>query len=311
MRLPGDIKKVEVQTECLLSPLAISNLPYKQATITEATLRAPAIRLISGCRPRTPLFIGFSENEPLLEQAVLSYIACGWPSIDIIIVDSTAALENNIINYDKFRRLYGVNILQTPGQLSFSQLQNFYIYTAKLQGWEYFFWTHMDIVVLNYPYPAPSLYQNVLSSLKNITAAKGADRYWAFGWYHYDYLSLVNVLAATIIGQWDIDIPYYHSDCDYYSRSRIYGFQIFDFDVGYMIDVDSILPNMQWQLLNGSHNSVLHNLRELGKEKKRNREIQPFWQEWGPAREIIVGAGRKVYKKKYGTDSCHLRIIPK
>jgi hypothetical protein len=305
-QVASDIERVLIQTECSLNPLSISNLPFKQAIVSEATLQAPAERQVSGCRPRTPLFIGFSENEPLLAQAVLSYIACGWPGSDIIIVDNTGTFDfdtNNesSLDYDQFRRQYGVNVLQTPAQLSFSQLQNFYIYTARLQGWQYFFWTHMDIVVLSYQHPSPSLYQRVISSLNNITD-EGSSSRWAFGWYHYDYLSLVNVLAANLIGQWDVDIPYYPSDCDYYTRSRQRGFQILDFRVGHLIDVGSTLSDTRQQLFNGSYNDVYNELLQLEKRKKNHRAGQSLWS---PMRKITIKAGRQVYKKKWGTDRCN------
>lgn len=311
-QLAGNIEKVVVHTDCWLKQLSISSLPFHRAIVTDATIQAPADRQTSGCRPRTPLFIGFSENEPLLAQAVLSYIACGWPGSDIVVVDNTGTFEIHMKNkssldYDQFRRQYGVNILQAPAQLSFSQLQNFYIYTARLQGWQYFFWTHMDVVVLSHPYPSPSFYQRVISSLENITAEDSTER-WAFGWYRYDYLSLVNVLAATSTGHWDIDIPYYTSDCDYYTRSRLRGFQILDFDVGHIIDVDSVLPNAPQKLFNGSYDDVYSELWRLEKRKKRVRGSQKFWQGWNSARLITIKAGRQVYKQKWGTDNCNPRI---
>jgi hypothetical protein len=147
----------------------------------------------------------------------------------------------------------------------------------------------------------------VISSLENITAEGTTDR-WAFGWYHYDYLSLVNVLAASLIGQWDVDIPYYNSDCDYYTRSRLHWFQIFDFKVGHIVDVDSILPNARQQLFNGSYDDVYGRLRQLEEQKKRKRASQRFWQRWDSARQITINAGRQVYKKKWGTDTCSPRI---
>jgi len=37
----------------------------------------------------TPLFIGFTRNWPILQQAVVSYITAGWPPEDIYVVDNT------------------------------------------------------------------------------------------------------------------------------------------------------------------------------------------------------------------------------
>ena len=273
--------------------------------MSEATLQASPERQVSGCRPRTPLFVGFTRNEPLLAQAVLSYIVGGRPGSDIIVVDNTIEFNKNAssLDHDKYRRQYGVNILQTPTQLSFSQLQNFFIFTARQQDWQYFFWTHMDIVVLSYQYPLPSLYQRVISSLENITST-GTTK-WAFGWYRYDPLSLVNVAAAEAIGPWDVNIPYYTSDCDYYRRARLHGFQITDFEVGHIIDVDSRLLDADQQLLHGSYHDVCKELLELGKQKKRQRQSSSFFLDrFEPGREVISQAGRKWYKQKWNSAKC-------
>lgn len=309
LQLASNVQKVSIDTECSGQPLSIANLPYKPAILSDVTMKPPIERQVLGCRPRTPLFIGFTENEPLLAQAVLSYIACGWPGSDIIVVDNTGSLmwENgNSLDYDTFRRQYGVNILQTPAQLSFSQLQNFYLYTAKIQGWRYFFWSHMDIVVLSHQYPTTSFYRRVISSLTNITAEESTNL-WAFGWYGYDKLSLVNVPAASLTGPWDMNIPYYYSDCDYYTRSRLRGFKIIDFEVGHIFDVSSVISDT-WQLFNGSYNDIREQLVKLQVQKKDQRATQKLWQGWNSARQIVNNGGKQVYEEKWGTRTCSPRI---
>ncbi|KAF3918831.1 hypothetical protein ABW20_dc0101050 [Dactylellina cionopaga] len=44
----------------------------------------------------TPLFIGFTRNWYLLEQAVVSYIASGWPPNQIIVIDNTGVMDSNV-----------------------------------------------------------------------------------------------------------------------------------------------------------------------------------------------------------------------
>lgn len=111
-------------------------------------------------RPRTPLFIPFTRNNTMLRQAVLSYIAAGWPRNDIVIIDNSGTMDANPLNdlspqnpfyldYSLFRQRYGVSILQTPTLLNFAQLQNFMLRQALARNWPYYFWSHMDIAILN------------------------------------------------------------------------------------------------------------------------------------------------------------------
>ncbi|KAL3422995.1 hypothetical protein PVAG01_04742 [Phlyctema vagabunda] len=108
----------------------------------------------------TPLFIGFTRNWRVLQQAVVSYIAAGWPAEDIFVVENTGVMDSNkhgrlslqnpfFLNHTRLD-LLGVNVLITPTLFTFAQLQNFYLWTAIQRGWESYFWGHMDIVVLGY-----------------------------------------------------------------------------------------------------------------------------------------------------------------
>ena len=109
---------------------------------------------------QTPLFVGFTRNWPQLLQCVVSYIAAGWPPEDIYVVENTGAMFANregkltlqnpfYLNHTQLAML-GVNVImvclssffklttvaltlaspstQTPTLLSFSQLQNFYLW---------------------------------------------------------------------------------------------------------------------------------------------------------------------------------------
>jgi hypothetical protein len=89
---------------------------------------------------KTPLFIGFTRNWRLLQQTVVSYITAGWPPEDIYIIENTGTMKSNelgllsiqnpfFLNHTRLH-LFGVNIVITPTLLSFSQLQNFYIWMA-------------------------------------------------------------------------------------------------------------------------------------------------------------------------------------
>jgi hypothetical protein len=122
----------------------------------------------------------------MLQQAILSYIAGGWPRNDIVIVDNTGTMDANsnhllsedspfFLDYDLFRRRYGVAILQTPTLLNFAQLQNFFLRTAVARNWPFYFWSHMDVAVLSAEDISPykSFYHRVIDLLDSV----GLDQY--------------------------------------------------------------------------------------------------------------------------------------
>jgi hypothetical protein len=122
----------------------------------------------------------------MLKQAVLSYIAGGWPRNDIVIVDNTGTMDANnkhiltesnpfFLDYDLFRRRYGVAILQTPTLLNFAQLQNFLLRTAVTRDWPFYFWSHMDVAVMSAEdiLPYKSFYHRVIDVLDTT----GLDQY--------------------------------------------------------------------------------------------------------------------------------------
>ncbi|THY21655.1 hypothetical protein D6D01_06557, partial [Aureobasidium pullulans] len=101
-------------------------------------------------RPRTPLFISFTRNNAMLLQTLHSYISSGWPASDIIVIDNSGTMDANPLC-----------LLSTsnPFYLDYKtlrELQNFYIRTAIAMDWQYFFWSHMDIVVLPTTLTCPS-----------------------------------------------------------------------------------------------------------------------------------------------------------
>jgi hypothetical protein len=108
----------------------------------------------------TPLLIGFARNWRILQQAVVSYIAAGWPPEDIYVVENTGVMDSNLrgllslqnpffLNHTRLE-LLGVNILVTPTLFTFAQLQNFYLWTAIQNEWPQYFWSHMDVLALSW-----------------------------------------------------------------------------------------------------------------------------------------------------------------
>ncbi|KAH7053357.1 hypothetical protein B0J12DRAFT_553284, partial [Macrophomina phaseolina] len=216
-------------------------------------------------RPRTPLLIPFTRNNDMLQQAVLGWIAAGWPREDIIIVDNTGTMNANnegllsndnpfFIDYPLYRTRYGVSILQAPALLNFAQLQNFFLRLALAESWPYFFWSHMDVGVLSDEAAVPykSFYARVLDVLDdstsphpnpNITWApsvagmRNTTGEWAIKFFEFDNLSLVNVAAWRHIGAWDTFVPYYNTDCDAYARILFHGYTKDEVSAGHIFDV--------------------------------------------------------------------------
>ena len=207
---------------------------------------------------RTPLFIGFTQNNDILIQAVTSYIAAGWPVEDIIVLDNSGTMDANsrgdlspqnpfFLDYNQLRNI-GVSVLQTSTLLTFAQLQNFYLRTAIAQEWPTFFWSHMDVVVLGDEHETPyrSFYRRVLDVVEQ---TDGPDD-WAVRFFNYDALTMVNVKAWRKIGQWDPFIPYYHADCDAYSRMDMHGYdrEATNVKAGTIFDVTSTLKDFEHRL---------------------------------------------------------------
>ncbi|KAF2402594.1 hypothetical protein EJ06DRAFT_457836, partial [Trichodelitschia bisporula] len=202
-------------------------------------------------RPRTPLFIPYTRNNTMLTQAVLSYIAAGWPRSDIVIVENTGTMDANprgqltpsnpfFLDHERFRKRYGVSILQTPTLLNFAQLQNFLLRIALARGWAYFFWSHMDIAVLSAEEftPYKSFYHRVIDLLDSVglPLLKPSPN-WATKFFDFDNLALINVSAWSRIGPWDVFVPYYNTDCDAYARAAMHGYGRDDVQAGYIFDV--------------------------------------------------------------------------
>lgn len=234
--LSKSVPKISAQSSTSLSPVLgdredagrLYYPPTRPSQLEPAVYNQPP-----ASRIRTPLFIGFTQTNDLLLQAVIAYIAAGWPPADMIVVDNSGTMDSNAkghlsrdnpfnLDYDRLRSRYGLSILQTPTLLSFAQLQNFYLRTAIAQEWPIYFWSHMDVVPLadETAMPYKPLYQRVL----DVTNAWPVHKYWALKWFSYDALTLVNVAAWRKIGNWDPFIPYYYADCDAYSRMVISGF---------------------------------------------------------------------------------------
>ncbi|KAK6330115.1 hypothetical protein TWF718_003543 [Orbilia javanica] len=347
--LPSSLEDTNVGDYYCLPPLnepRYPSVPSYNALPTE--LLTAAQDLISQT-PITPLFVPFTRNHLMIRQTILSYIAAGWPPSQIFIIDNSGTMDANLhgllsdtnpfhLNYTLYRSRYGVNIMRTPTLLSFAQLQNLMLFTAMAKGWSHYYWTHQDIAVLSDEDKRPykSLYENVLSSLislyptMNLTTAKRVGQRWGIVWYSFDWLTLVNVAAATEggVGAWDTFIPYYHTDCDYYERLRLMDFPILEKHVGEIYDLAEHITDPEYRFFGDEENGTevesarfkmlkmeLNMLMKAKAQSSRNTwqdelkggEGEPWTYDpkgFQTAWWDMASAGRAIFKKKWGTSAC-------
>ncbi|KAF3112354.1 hypothetical protein TWF103_003144 [Orbilia oligospora] len=332
-----------------MNELANPPIPYSYNIAPNAKNYSAPVKM-----PATPLFIPFTKNHKMLEQTVLSYIAVGWPRSDIVVIDNTGTMDanakgllspNNLfyLNYDLLRKRYGVSVLRTPTLLNFSQLQNFMISAAMSRGWAYFFWSHQDVIVVSREGndPFKGFYDNILESLTRLKATMGPeageDR-WVIAFYSYDWLTVVNVSPLALVGQWDVFIPYYATDCDWYHRAHMAGLKLLVEDVGLIFDMSASLTEPEKLLFGDGGDGIKPNSTKFQElivalEAKGRVGTGPdppdysdrfFWQTeimggWGEpwtynpdgltrAYKAMGSAGRIIFSAKWGLPeaSCEL-----
>ncbi|KAI0401809.1 hypothetical protein F4802DRAFT_578510 [Xylaria palmicola] len=244
----------------------------------------PSLHRDYGLSYMPPLFIGFTRQWPMLLQCVVSYITAGWPPESIYVVENTGVQNSNTegqlslqnpfyLNHTTLSRL-GVNVLQTPVLLTFSQMQNFFISTATSRHWPYYFYSHQDVLVMSFEDGADTIkrpgdrewffyddqekadimrpaaaghkgyrtiYENCLRELNHTLEN---EKRWAFRWFQYDHLTLVNRAALDAVGGWDSLMPYYGSDCDMNARLEMDGWTMRHRRVGIINDVSAVLEDL-------------------------------------------------------------------
>lgn len=211
-----------------------------------------------------PLLIGFTRAWPVLLQAVVSYLTAGWPADQIWIVDNTGASRANaagrltlqnplFLDHGLLRRL-GVRVLSTPVLMTFAQLQNYYTHLAHVHGWPWYFWSHMDVLVLSYeeglqgvtPAAGETGYKTVYElCLAELQLRRKESLRWSSVFFSYDHLTLVNREAYDDVGGWDVFIPYYMNDCDMHSRLMMRNWSQPEARAGIITDVSTVLDDLR------------------------------------------------------------------
>ncbi|KAB8296281.1 hypothetical protein EYC80_009054 [Monilinia laxa] len=223
-----DIPTQEVQKQQVFNPMIKDNFPLAMKARSAADLppippwnRPPTPHV----KEKTPLFIAFTRNWPLLQQTVVSWITSGWPAEDIYVIENTGTMKSNefgrlslqnpfFLNHTRLHML-GVNVIVTPTLYTFAQLQNFFLWTAIEKDLKTYFWSHMDIIPITFEDKTSAsnqyaghktIYQHAVEVLRSAQSpgpdpnASDDSRPWAMRFFAFDYLTLVNRAAFESIG---------------------------------------------------------------------------------------------------------------
>ncbi|KAF3161981.1 hypothetical protein TWF751_011121 [Orbilia oligospora] len=208
-------------------------------------------------------------------------------------------------------------------------------------------WPRSDIVVIDNTVsregndPFKGFYDNILESLTRLKATMGPeageDR-WVIAFYSYDWLTVVNVSPLALVGQWDVFIPYYATDCDWYHRAHMAGLKLLVEDVGLIFDMSASLTGPEKLLFGDGGDGIKPNSTKFQElivalEAKGRVGTGPdppdypdrfFWQTeimggWGEpwtynpdgltrAYKAMGSAGRIIFSAKWGLPeaSCEL-----
>ncbi len=193
--------------------------------------------------------------------------------------------------------MLGVTHIRTPTLLTFAQLQNFMASTAIDRGLGYYFWSHMDVIILpdyfSESFPPPQRFDSSpLSALSLSLRSEGVDYSdfygtvlrilndtlsspdrWAVRFFAFDWLTLVNVETFVEAGGFDTLIPYYTTDCDFYGRLQMAGYELDTVYAGFIFD--SAFPVADLTLLFFSSLGVerIHQVGDCESEKRRYKRL--------------------------------------
>ena len=230
---PTNIKHEDKPTPVYkhLTTSTASSTPIKENFPLAARAKSPADlpQIPSWNKPpsvhvpeKTPLFIGFTRNWPLLQQCIVGYITAGWPPEDIYVVENTGTFDANAqgrltlqnpfyLDYHRLTHIFGINVITTPTLLTFAQLQNWYLSEALNRGYPHYFWSHMDVLPQSDETRSPykSLYMRCVDTIRESSdpqfwVGQGhKPGRWALRYFSYDWLTLMNTTAMVEVGGWD------------------------------------------------------------------------------------------------------------
>lgn len=175
------------------------------------------IVISSGRRPRSRqplermrflLGIPVVSRIDLLRRALESARAV-WPHT-VVIDNSVTGLSPNV---------WPVHVLRAPVPLSFAQTMNWLGRLATERDCDALLFMHDD---------AEACGDTAERLVAIIDEAERIQRRWGVAFTRYDCLAAFSTRMIREVGEWDTVLPQYFSDCDYYRRVRLAGFELIE-----------------------------------------------------------------------------------
>jgi len=111
------------------------------------------------------------------------------------------------------------DVLRPPVPLSCSQTFNWIMRLTRERGHKICIWMHNDAEA------GPGVAQGLLDFARKSTAD---SRKWGVLFTHYDTMCALNTDLIDVVGEWDVNLPQYATDNDYYRRVRLAGWECID-----------------------------------------------------------------------------------
>jgi predicted O-methyltransferase YrrM len=154
------------------------------------------------------LGIPFVVGEDLLRRAVDS-VEPLWPSA-VIVDNSDAGLDADA---------WPIPVVRPPVPLSFSQTMNVLQQLGRERSCDAVMLLHSDAA------PAADTPARLLAA---IDQASVAGRPWGIAFTNYDAFAAYSAAMIANVGAWDVTLPQYFADIDYYRRVRLAGWEILE-----------------------------------------------------------------------------------
>ncbi len=159
--------------------------------------------------------IPYRNRIDLLRDAINS-IKCYWDNL--VLIDNSGCQELSTQGFGQ-----DFLIIEPIVPLTFTQSQNAFIRIANERACDFYMYMHNDAVAEN------GTSEKLLELIQQLFDEK---RNWGalftdeVAGFHPDLLAAYNMEAVNNVGQYDTVFPDYFSDCDYYRRMIIKGYEL-------------------------------------------------------------------------------------
>jgi hypothetical protein len=153
------------------------------------------------------VFIALVNREDLLRRAVESSAEV-LPNLTVIDNSKSG------ISFDP-----GCRVFRSPMPIQFVHSINYAMLETRRQGAYIAMWLHCDA------WTPPGAYTKLIEAARQFTAE---GRKWGVLFTNYDALLAMNTALIDDVGLWDQNLPWYHSDEDFYRRVTLAGYAAID-----------------------------------------------------------------------------------